>query len=99
MKSFRLFGRGDGLLAARCRAGGSDGRLNAFVRAALMRGLDRLVAWPRLPFVVRNRLRWRQQQQRWIARRPASSFNEKVRWKMLKDRRPILTTFTDKVAV
>jgi hypothetical protein len=34
----------------------------------------------------------------WLGRRPAT-FNGKVRWRMLKDRRPILTTIVDKVAV
>jgi len=34
----------------------------------------------------------------WLARRP-ENFRGKVRWRMLKDRRPHLTTFADKVAV
>lgn len=79
--------------------GGPVRELKAVLRAPLRRGLDQLVASARLPFEVRSRLRWRQQQQRWIARPPVSSFSGKVRWKMLKDRRPILTTFADKVAV
>jgi hypothetical protein len=73
--------------------------MNRILRRPLRRRLDQLVASPRLPFEVRSRLHWRQQQQRWVARRPASSFADKVRWKMLKDRRPLLTTFADKVAV
>jgi hypothetical protein len=34
----------------------------------------------------------------WLARRP-EAFRGKLRWRMLKDRRPILATFADKVAV
>jgi hypothetical protein len=40
---------------------------------------------------------WRLRSGSWIARRP-ESFTEKVQWKMLKDRRPLLTTFADKIA-
>lgn len=53
---------------------------------------------PRVPFWIRCRLRWRREQGSWFARRP-ETFTGKVRWKMLKDRRPLLTTFADKVAV
>ena len=72
--------------------------LDAFARKPLRRVLDRLVASPRLPFEARSRLRWRQEQGTWIARRPAE-FTEKVRWKMLKDRRELIVTFADRVAV
>lgn len=51
-----------------------------------------------VPFWVRSRLWWRREQRTWIAR-PPETFSGKVRWKMLKDRRPLLTTFADKVAV
>jgi hypothetical protein len=51
-----------------------------------------------LPFRARSRLNWRRDQHAWIGRRP-HTFNGKIRWKMLKDRRPLLTTFADKVAV
>src|SRR5437867_114146 len=71
-----------------------DGGLRRQARAMLRR----LVRSPRLPFELRARLLWREQQGAWLARRP-DTFNEKVRWRMLKDRRPILTTFADKVAV
>jgi len=50
-----------------------------------------------LPFELRSRLRWRRTQGTWLARRP-TTFTDKVQWKMLKDRRPLLTTFADKVA-
>jgi hypothetical protein len=50
-----------------------------------------------VPYVVKSRLFWRRDQGEWLARRP-ESFAGKVRWKMLKDRRLLLTTFADKVA-
>jgi hypothetical protein len=58
----------------------------------------RLAGSSRVPFEVRSRSLWRTRQWTWIARRPVS-VPEKIRWKMLKDRRPLLTTFADKVAV
>jgi hypothetical protein len=81
--------------------GGALASLRSFdaaLRRPLRGRLDRLVASPRVPFEVRSRLLWRQQQGVWMARRP-ETFSEKVRWKMLKDRRPLLATFADKVAV
>lgn len=50
-----------------------------------------------MPFAVRSRVLWRLLEGRWLARRP-ETFTGKLRWKMLKDRRPLLTTFADKVA-
>jgi hypothetical protein len=70
----------------------------AEARKPLRHVLDRLVAAPWLPFEVRSRLRWRQEQGTWIAHRP-DAFTEKVRWKMLKDRRQLTVTFADRVAV
>ncbi|HWC39927.1 MAG TPA: ATP-grasp fold amidoligase family protein [Acidimicrobiales bacterium] len=54
--------------------------------------------WTRLPLEVRVRLLYWTHHPWRLSRRPAS-FNEKLRWKMVKDRRPLLTTFADKVAV
>ncbi len=51
-----------------------------------------------LPFEWRVRVWWRYRQGSWWARQPVT-FNDKVRWRVLKDRRPLLTTFADKVAV
>ena len=48
-----------------------------------------LLRSPGVPFWVRSRLLWRRDQGFWLARRP-DTFNGKVRWKMLKDRRPLL---------
>jgi hypothetical protein len=52
--------------------------------------------WHRLSAPVRDRIAvWRE-----LARLPEPvTFNEKVRYRMLADRRPLLTTFADKVAV
>jgi hypothetical protein len=71
---------------------------DAALRRPLKGVLDDMVAWRLLPFEIRSRLWWRQQQGTWIAHRPPTSFCEKVRWKMLRDRRALLTTFADKVA-
>jgi hypothetical protein len=80
------------------QAAASLRRLDAALRRPAWRLLDRLVGSPRIPFGVRSRLLWRQQQGTWLAHRP-ETFTEKLRWRMLKDRRPLLTTFADKVAV
>ena len=50
------------------------------------------------PFEVRSRLYWFMNQHTLFARRP-ETFTGKVQWKLLKDRRPLLTIFADKVAV
>lgn len=47
--------------------------------------------------VVRGLVRHRELARLW--RSKPATFNEKVRYKMLADRRPLLTTFTDKLAV
>jgi hypothetical protein len=73
-------------------------RLDAALRKPAGRALERIARSPRTPFEVRSRLLWRQRQGTWLARRP-ETFTEKLRWRMLKDRRPLLTTFADKVAV
>jgi hypothetical protein len=57
----------------------------------------RAIASSRVPFDVKQRLQWRREEGRWRAPRPRS-FTGKVRWKMLHDRRPLLTTFADKAA-
>jgi hypothetical protein len=51
-----------------------------------------------VPFEIRSRLVYWQGRRRWPTRQP-ETFSEKLLWKMTKDRRPILTTFADKVAV
>ena len=51
----------------------------------------------RVPFSVHSRLYWYRNQRSWFARRP-EAFTGKVHWKLLKDRRPLLTVFADKVA-
>lgn len=55
--------------------------------------------WNILPYRVRDEV-WKTVNKKAfdVPRQPAT-FNEKVRYKMLKDRRPLLTTFADKVAV
>src|SRR5207247_10626742 len=76
---------------------GSVRHLGAYVRRPAHVILKRLVRSPWVPFEVRARLLWREREHRWVAHRP-DTFNGKVRWRMLKDRGPILTTFADKVA-
>jgi hypothetical protein len=53
---------------------------------------------PWVPFEVRCHLRYWNMSRSWPTRHPVT-LNQKVLWKMLKDRRPLLTTFADKVAV
>lgn len=57
-----------------------------------------LATSPRLPFEVRCRLLYWQKRRSWPNRRPVT-YNQKILWKMIKDRRAILTVFADKVAV
>ena len=57
----------------------------------------RALASGRLPFGARQRLQWRRDHGQWRAGHPAT-FTGKVRWKMLKDRRALLTRFADKAA-
>jgi hypothetical protein len=61
--------------------------------AALQRSSTARRLWHAVPDRVRDEV-WKLA----VPRRPLS-FNEKVRYKMIKDRRPLLTTFADKVAV
>jgi hypothetical protein len=59
----------------------------------------RTVAYsPRVPFEIRCRLRYLESRRSWATRRP-ETFAQKLTWKLAKDRRPLLTTFADKVAV
>lgn len=53
---------------------------------------------PRVPFEVRCRLLYLYRRRSWPTRYPVT-FTQKLLWKMVKDRRPLLTTFADKVAV
>ncbi len=53
---------------------------------------------PSVPFELRCRLLYLDRHRSWRRRQPVS-FSQKVLWKMLKDRRPLLTTFADKIAV
>lgn len=52
----------------------------------------------RVPFEVRCRLLYLYRRRSWPTRYPVT-FTQKLLWKMVKDRRPLLTTFADKVAV
>jgi hypothetical protein len=53
---------------------------------------------PRLPFELRCRLLYWDKRRSWSTRRPAT-FTQKLLWKNVNDRRSLLTTFADKVAV
>ena len=52
----------------------------------------------RVPFEVRCRLLYLYRRRSWPTRYPVT-FTQKLLWKMVKDRRPLLTTFADKIAV
>ena len=52
----------------------------------------------RVPFEVRCQLLYWNRRRSWPTRYPMT-FNQKLLWKVAKDRRPLLTTFADKVAV
>ena len=52
----------------------------------------------RLPFEVRCNLRYEYERRRWPGGRPVTA-SQKIRWRILKDRNPLLATFADKVAV
>jgi TupA-like ATPgrasp len=83
----------------RSRAEQSLRRAHRSLRKEPMNRLaHRLAGSSRVPFAVRSRSLWRARQWTWVPRRPVT-VREKIRWKMLKDRRPLLTTFADKVAV
>ncbi|HUI03782.1 MAG TPA: ATP-grasp fold amidoligase family protein [Acidimicrobiales bacterium] len=69
---------------------GSDRGLRARARA--------LAFSPHVPFELRSRLFFSNKRRAW-PQRHAVTFSEKLLWKMAKDRRPLLTTFADKVAV
>jgi hypothetical protein len=59
----------------------------------------RTVAYsPRVPFELRCRLLYWDKRRSWSTRSPVT-FSQKLLWKSVKDRRPLLTTFADKVAV
>jgi hypothetical protein len=51
-----------------------------------------------VPFEIRSHWLFWRARRRWPTRRP-ETFSQKLLWKRTKDRRPILTTFADKVAV
>jgi hypothetical protein len=53
---------------------------------------------PRVPFEVRCHLFYWERRRSWHTRHPVT-LNQKLHWKLVKDRRPLLTTFADKVAV
>lgn len=61
-----------------------------------------MVSFPNPPFV--NRIRWRERSRivrvwRLVATARPRTFTDKVRYKMLRDHRPLLVTFADKAAV
>jgi hypothetical protein len=58
----------------------------------------RLAYSPRVPFEMRCRVAYWSRRRRWATARPVT-FSQKLLWKMTEDRRPLLTTFADKVAV
>ena len=51
-----------------------------------------------LPFEVRCNLRYEYESRMWPGGRPVTA-SQKIRWRILKDRNPLLATFADKVAV
>jgi hypothetical protein len=53
---------------------------------------------PLLPFEIRSRILYWEMRREWPTRIP-ETLNQKVQWKMRHDRRPLLTTLTDKIAV
>ena len=64
-----------------------------------LRARARTIAYsPRVPFELRCRLFYWNKRRSWSTRNPVT-FNQKLLRKMAKDRRPLLTTFADKVAV
>jgi hypothetical protein len=73
------------------------GRVVARSRSVVGAALER-TSRSALSFELRVRLYWRLREGTWIARRP-DTFSGKVRWRMLKDRRPLLRLFADKAAV
>jgi hypothetical protein len=60
--------------------------------------LKRLSGDVRLPFELRSHLAYLYHRRTWPGGLPVT-VNQKIRWKMLKDRNPLLTTFADKRAV
>src|SRR4051794_18712598 len=50
-----------------------------------------------LPFEVRCNLRYEYESRLWRGGRPVTA-SQKIRWRMLKARTPLLATFADKVA-
>ena len=57
-----------------------------------------IVFSPRITFEVRCRLLYWDKRRWWPGRHPVT-FRQKQLWKLVKDRRPLLATFADKVAV
>ena len=53
---------------------------------------------PRVPFELRSRLLYWDRRRAWPTKVP-TTFSQKLLYKMVHDRRPLLTTFADKVAV
>ncbi len=68
-------------------------RLSRRVRSTIAR----VTYAPWVPFAVRVRVYYWAKRRSWSTRAP-TTFNEKIQWKMLKDRRPLLTRFADRVA-
>src|SRR5436853_4469689 len=60
--------------------------------------IKRLSNDARLPFELRCHLSYLYQRRSWPGGRPAT-MSQKIRWRMIKDRNPLLTTFADKLAV
>lgn len=52
----------------------------------------------RIPFELRCRLLYWRKRRCWPTRHP-ETFSQKMLWKLVKDRRPLITTFQDKIAV
>src|SRR3954469_8927044 len=51
----------------------------------------------RLPFELRCRLSYLDQRRAWPGGRPAT-ISQKIRWRMIKDRNPLLITFAEQLA-
>jgi hypothetical protein len=70
----------------------------ATVRERLAWRTRRAVLSSAVPFEVRCRLLYWEQRRHWSTRRP-STFSQKLLWRLTYDRRPILVTFVDKLAM
>ncbi|HTZ07641.1 MAG TPA: ATP-grasp fold amidoligase family protein [Acidimicrobiales bacterium] len=68
------------------------------MRARLAWKLRSVAMSPRVPFELRCRMEYWARRRAWPTPIP-TTFEQKLLWKMVHDRRPLLTTFADKVAV